>query len=94
MTAELRAWNEPVRVIWEDHHSKSDESEWGQPTPPDYLKPILVRSAGFIVSENEDMIELARDAYMDEDELVISGPIRILRKCIVSLTYLREPIPS
>lgn len=88
--SEIRAWNEPVLIAWEDHHSKADESEWAKPTAPEDLKPLVIRSVGFIVSENDQMIELARDAYLDDSNLIVSGHMRILKKCIVLQVYLRS----
>ena len=71
-----------IEVLWEDHNSNYMD-EWCEATPKNELKPTLVMTRGFLVSENNKMIEIARDLDMDKEEASIGAHIRILKSCIV-----------
>lgn len=71
--------HKPITVVWEDHH---ENTEWTEPTDKTQLAPLVVRTRGYLVQENETMIEVARDVYADGSG--IGSPLRIMKKCIVS----------
>ncbi len=67
-----------IEVVWEDHHENND---WTEPTDEHRLAPQLIRTRGFLVQENDQMIEVARDIYVGGEG--IGSPLRIMKKCIV-----------
>ena len=70
-----------IEVLWEDHHA-DDEDSWTEPTKPDELEPELILTSGYLVSENKDIIEVARDIGYSASDTDIGAPLRILKKCI------------
>jgi len=70
-----------IEVIWRDHH----DWEKGQVpiTPPEELEPMIWISRGFLVSENDEMLELVRDLPMSKGVTDIGAPLRILINSIV-----------
>lgn len=71
-----------ITVVWEDHH---EDSEWTQPMDKSQLAPLIVKTRGYLVEENETMIEVSRDVYADGSG--IGSPLRIMKKCILRRSY-------
>lgn len=67
-------------ICWIDHAEPLDRPAWAPPTPPDELVPVVVWTSGFVVSENEQIIEVARD-YSEYRNA--GGPVHILKCAIV-----------
>ena len=76
-----------AEVIWEDHHGDKIE-EWTVKTEKESLKPELVHSVGFLVTENTKMIELMRDVGYAPDDTDTGAPVRIIKKCIIHFNIL------
>lgn len=70
----------PVTIVWRDHHACVLE---GEPTEPDKLIPQIWRSVGFLVSQNDHMVEIVRDVS-DDGSNQVDGALRIMRDCILS----------
>lgn len=70
-----------IRVVWEDHHERDGQ---GEVTEPDALKPFVWESVGYLVGENELMLELVRDISHDPATPDIGASMRIMKKCILS----------
>lgn len=82
----------PIVIAWQDHHERvNDPKEWSAPTPPAELYPVIVYSSGYLVSQNDEMVELARDIYEEDGEVIAGGLMRIMRKCILSPANLACP---
>ena len=80
----------PELILWEDHH-EPDKDTWDSPTPADKLGPVIVHTVGFVVSENDMIIEVARDYYADDGEMLAGAFLQIMAKCIVSRKVLSVP---
>lgn len=85
-----------IEVHWEDHHDELDENGnhgWAKPTPEKDLKPLIVKTAGYLICETDEMLEVAR-GYSDEEEVhdPIDCPIRIIKKNIVFFRKFMEVI--
>jgi hypothetical protein len=84
----VRPDKECVLVAWIDHAEPVNKQKWDVPTNPAQLYPSVCWSAGFVESENEDVIEIARD----HTEYGSSGaPIHILKRCIVYIHRIKVP---
>jgi hypothetical protein len=73
-------------ICWLDHSEPMTRKAWDAATVPENLVALLVWSAGFVTSENDDIIELSRDAT---EHGTVGAPVYILKRCIVS----RKRIP-
>ena len=71
-----------IEVLWADHHS-DHEDNWTSPSLPTQMKPALILTSGYLVSENSEMVEVARDIGYTEEDKDISAPMRIIKKCIL-----------
>lgn len=71
-----------IEVSWLDHHHSDGERE---PTPADELRPVLWNTRGFLVSENAEMIQVARDTCSDPNFHPADATISIMRQCIVTM---------
>lgn len=69
-----------IEVWWEDHHERDGQ---GAPLTKDELKPLVWVSLGYLVSENDSMIELARDWSSDEGVIGVGASLRIMKKGIL-----------
>jgi hypothetical protein len=70
-----------ITVTWLDHHERGGQ---GEATTPDNLKPMLWTSIGFLVSENDTMLELVRDISADKDVTDVGASLRIMKNSIVT----------
>jgi hypothetical protein len=71
-----------VTIRWTDHYDHDDT--WVEPEKPDRLKPALVESVGWIISENEEVIQLAGDRPLDEGD---SGYGRVTHILTANIYY-------
>ena len=79
----------PFEIIcWIDHGEPIDKRSWDGPTPPEQLRPIVVWTGGFIVSENDQIVEQARDT---SEYGHTSASINIIKKCIVYRKRIAVP---
>lgn len=69
-----------IEITWEDHHERDGQ---GAPLAPGELVPMLWRSVGFLVAENENMLELVRDISADAGISDVGASLRILKKNII-----------
>jgi len=69
-----------IEVDWLDHHERHGQ---GEALTPDNLKPMLWRSRGYLVGENETLIEVVRDISLDPDVADFGASMRIMKSCIV-----------
>ena len=81
-----------VEVHWEDHHDEIDEEGrhgWAKPTPIEELKPLIIKTVGYLVGQNDEMVEIAR-GYISEADAhdPIDCPMRVIRKNIVLMRTL------
>lgn len=51
-----------ARIIWADHADSRET--WQEATEPGELQPAFVDSCGWIISENEEVLEMAGDRPM------------------------------
>lgn len=79
----------PELIVWEDHH-EPDKDTWDDPTPTAELGPVVAHTVGFVLSENDTMIEVARD-YYEADGLSAGAFFQIMKKCIVA-RYKLAPV--
>lgn len=70
-----------VEVTWLDHHDWSKDQV--PITAPEELEPMIWKSTGYLVSENDTMLELVRDWPMSKGVTDIGAPLRILKSSIV-----------
>lgn len=71
----------PFEIIcWIDHAEPVNKQVWDVPTNPDQLFPCVVFSGGFVASENDEIIELARDITEHGNT---GGSVHILKRCVV-----------
>lgn len=75
-------------VAWIDHAEPVHKQKWDTPTDAAMLYPSVCWSAGFLESENEDVIELARDKTEYGHG---GGHIHILKRCIVYAKKFKVP---
>lgn len=85
---QTRAPRPAVVICWIDHSEPVDKTTWDLPTHPDSLYPCLVFSAGFVCSENAQIIEISRDV---SEHGSIGGCLHILKKCIVYRKEIAVP---
>lgn len=76
-----------VTVVWEDHHERDGQ---GDVTEAEALKPFVWESTGYLVQENETMVELVRDISHDPAVPDIGASMRIMKKCILSRSDQRK----
>ena len=76
-------------ITWADHHEPDDKQTWDDATAKDKLAPVLIVSAGVVTSENETMVELARD-YNTSDGMA-GAFLHIIKSCIVSRKRVAVP---
>jgi len=69
-----------ITVFWEDHHERDGQ---GDPVDPEKLKPMIWESTGYLISENDAMLEIARDISSDQDVYGVGASLRIMKKCIL-----------
>jgi hypothetical protein len=77
-----------IEVVWEDHHERDGQ---GASLLPHELKPMLWRSVGYLVAENDTMIELARDVSADRDVTDVGASLRLLKSSIISRSDQKRP---
>lgn len=69
-----------IEVIWEDHHERDGQ---GAALSTAELSPMLWKSTGYLVAENDSMLELARDISANKDVTDVGASLRIMKKNIV-----------
>ena len=75
-------------VCWIDHSEPVNKTAWDVPTHPDHLYPCVVFSTGFVLSENDQVLEIARDI---SEYGSIGAALHILKKCIIYRKLIRVP---
>ena len=71
-----------ITVRWRDHYE--EDGTWAEPTPPAELKGASVESRGWLISENEECIQLSSHRPLDVEDLTWGRPFAILKAAIVS----------
>jgi len=69
-----------IEVHWEDHHEIDGNSE---PTDPENLRPVIWETRGYLLTENEHMLEVAREITRTPQAYPAGATVRIMKKCIV-----------
>lgn len=70
-----------IEVTWYDHHERDGQ---GAATLRHELKPMTWRTRGYLVEENDEMIEVVRDIPLDRDVTDYGASMRIMKNSIVS----------
>jgi len=70
-----------IRVVWMDHHESEDT--WAKPTPEDKLEPATVESIGWLLGENDIMLEMTSHLSRDQDDNTQGRPMRIVKAAIL-----------
>lgn len=78
-----------IKVVWLDHFER--DSTWKQPTPPAELRAARVETRGWLISENDECIELSMSKPLDRDDLAWGRPFVILKAAIVSRSDNKKP---
>jgi hypothetical protein len=79
----------PAEIIcWIDHSEPVGKRVWDTATPPEELFGCVVFTAGFVVSENPQIVEIARDL---SEHGAVGGCLHILKNCIVARKRMRPP---
>jgi len=73
-----------VSVKWVD--SREDSGGWDFKDGLEQLKPVYVRSVGFLFADNDDFITLVQSDSSDQ----INGMITIPRGCIQGIDVLED----
>jgi hypothetical protein len=86
-----------AKVIFLDHHTSSET--WAEPTKPEDLKGARVEARGWIISENEEMLELSAQRPLDDDDAEWGRPFRIVKSAIlfrsdVKSNLKKEEVPN
>lgn len=69
-----------VTVRYYDHHASADT--WAEPKTSEELKPARVEARGWIIGENDTMLELSAQRPMDADDNEWGQPMRIVKAVI------------
>jgi hypothetical protein len=69
-----------IEVDWFDHHERHGQ---GAALTDTELKPMAWRTRGYLVSENDNLIEVVRDIPLDNDVTDFGASMRILKKLII-----------
>jgi hypothetical protein len=77
-----------IEVIWEDHHERDGQ---GASLLPHELKPMLWKSVGYLVAENDAMVEIARDLSASGDVTDVGASLRLLKSSIVKRSDKKTP---
>jgi hypothetical protein len=80
-----------IEVTWEDHHERDGQ---GASLLPHELKPMAWKSTGYLVAENDTMIELARDISADRDVTDVGASLRLLKVNIIKRSDQKPPCKS
>lgn len=76
----------PKRILIEWADIVDGGAEWHHGEEP--LKPVLVRTVGFLVSESKKHIVVVRDYYHQDGKRVLGGRLAIPTGCIERITEL------
>lgn len=77
-----------IIVKWYDHR-ESDET-WAPPKTPETLAPSRVESRGWLLTENDECIEISSHKPLDKDDASWGRPMRIVKAAI----YYRSDQPK
>lgn len=77
----------PELIVWEDH-VEPNKATWDDASAPEDMAPLLVHTVGFVLTETNEMLEIARDWVDDKDHPSSGAFLWILKKCVVS----RKPL--
>lgn len=69
-----------IEVDWLDHHERHGQ---GAALSKNELKPMVWRTRGYLVGENDELIEVVRDIPLDKDVNEYGASMRILKCCIL-----------
>lgn len=69
-----------VTVRFIDHHRSSDT--WAQPTKPEELRGAKVEVRGWIISENDEIVEISNLRPLDDDDGEWGVPFRVVKSTI------------
>jgi len=75
-------------ICWIDHSEPANKRVWDVPTHPADLYPCVVFTTGFVVSENDQIIEVSRDL---SEHGSVGACLHILVKCIIYRKRIRVP---
>ena len=70
-----------IKIVWMDHHES--ENTWANPTPPDKLQPATIESIGWLLGENDIMLEMTSHLSLDKDDNEQGRPMRIVKAAIL-----------
>lgn len=76
----------PQRVLIEWSDIVDGGGEWHHGEEP--LKPVLVRTIGFVLSKTKKHIVVARDYYFQDGKRVLGGRLAIPLGCVERITPL------
>lgn len=80
-----------IKVIWLDHHVSS--ATWAEPTSPAELKAARVESRGWLITENDECIELSSHKPLSSGDSAWGSPMRIVKSAIESRSDRKPPPP-
>ena len=69
-----------IEITWLDHCERDGQ---GPILGHAELKPMTWKSCGYLVTENETMIELVRDVSADKDVTDVGASLRIMKNSII-----------
>jgi len=79
-TADKTMKPKKIEVDWHDHHERHGQ---GAALTKTELKPMVWRTRGYLVSENDELIEVVRDISLDPDVTDHGASMRIIKKNII-----------
>jgi hypothetical protein len=75
-----------------DHHTSSET--WAVPTKPEELSGAKVEARGWIISENDTVLELSAQKPLDEDDGEWGRPFRIIKSTIYFRSDVKKEKPG
>lgn len=74
-----------VEIVWSDILDGGPEWHHDEGEP---LRPVRVRTVGYVIRETQKTLEIARDYYHHEGKRTLGGRLVIPKGCIEKLTVL------
>ena len=81
-----------VKIHFIDHHRSPDT--WAAPTKPEELRGAKVEIRGYIISENDEVVEISNLRPLDGDDGEWGVPFRVVKSTIFFRSDLKKEKPS